>query len=420
MSPQFAKYEVTGLVAATASNESLYIPEAPRNTTGDRARMLPYKPTVYMCGPVPALEALFEREQGLVIIGIIDSLLASLQAAYCTTLVGGTLLYDCAGFSASRLRLWTQLADTYLCGFNPAEWNTTNSVYGFPPDKARRQPAAPTHSPRCRRCRRCRRRLCTHPPTLSVRSVRQVLEYLLGQCAGCLTCPAGSGDFLLTAVGTVANAFLSETVLQQGNVQQVVAENDKLAGRPPTQPGADLTLLDPPVIPNLVPVPTTPGLRQPAVVTAAATWDEVQLVPSNPGKSRDTSSSPYGLVAAAARRGLGPYPDPEEQSTQYFADLATDIEQKAFALAEYRPEYLGHPSGYANYDAAYCTQRPFDDPLCFPYAVPYVGLNYDARGNPLLSDRLEPLPAGTLNAAGVLPVAVAGTTTAGSGCAIDS
>ena len=84
--------------------------------------------------------------------------------------------------------------------------------------------------------------------------------------------------------------------------------NDVLAGRPPTMPGQDLSLLDPPIIPQILPVPTRPGLREPAVATAAHTWDEYQLVPSNPIRSVDTDNTPYGLIAYEARRGLGPYP----------------------------------------------------------------------------------------------------------------
>ena len=73
----------------------------------------------------------------------------------------------------------------FLCGFNMNDWNRTSvRVSGMPPDK--------------------------------------VLEYLLGQCWKKSSCPAGSGDYLLTAVESVANTFLGETVLQRTDVQAVV------------------------------------------------------------------------------------------------------------------------------------------------------------------------------------------------------
>ena len=66
---------------------------------------------------------------------------------------------------------------------------------------------------------------------------------------------------------------------------------------------------------------------------------------------------------------------------------------------------MDHPSGFAQYDAAFCSNKPFSDPLCFPYVVPQIGVTCDALGNPLLSDRGQPLPAGTVNAAGIVPPA---------------
>ena len=187
------------------------------------------------------------------------------------------------------------LGNSYLCGFSTADWNGTANVAGMPPDT--------------------------------------VLEYLLGQCWARDACPAGQGDYLLTAIYSVANTFLGETVLQRADVQAVVQENDRLAGRPPTQPGDDLTLLDPPVVPSLLPVPTTPGLREPAVVTARRTSEAYQNVPSNPLETADTDATPYGLIATAARRGLGPYPSSVYPTTQYMDDLAISIEAGPYAGA---------------------------------------------------------------------------------------
>jgi hypothetical protein len=159
--------------------------------------------------------------------------------------------------------------------------------------------------------------------------------------------------------------------------------------------------------------------------------DAFEFVPSNAALFDDGVFAPYAAAQAA-----GPFPDlsPDPDATSQFPEKLAAVALEAGGGVElYTRLWLAHPSPDAHFLTAQCatavrscgltcrvrcgvmhrapamtrlliaSRQAWDDDACNPVVRAAVGVTHDAYGNRLLSDRGQPLPAGTLDAAGVVP-----------------
>lgn len=156
------------------------------------------------------------------------------------------------------------------------------------------------------------------------------------------------------------------------------------------------------MFPALAPVPTLG--RQPAVRTAQPSPESAEDVPTNPSLF---AGGAFSRPEYDAPRAPGPFPDlgdNADATSQYPDKLAAAAQAAPGGRALYLSRYAAHPSPLARFDAAaQCAVAAWDDDTCFPVVTPAVGVTYDAYGNRLATDRGQPVPAGTVDAAGVLP-----------------
>ena len=139
--------------------------------------------TVLMCGTLPALEVLYVQNSGGEIVGVLQALLARLQAALCTSSLG--YLYACDEFHDVRLSLWQYLG-ARICGFPLQSWNGTANVRDMTP--------------------------------------AQALEFLLAQCLATYT------DDLAGAVRDATEEFMTLSSRSRADVSAVLAANALKAG----------------------------------------------------------------------------------------------------------------------------------------------------------------------------------------------
>ncbi len=152
-------------------------------------------PTVLMCGGVPALEVLYVDNAGGEVIGVLQALLDTLQAALCPTSYG--YLYACDEFHTVRRQLWAHLGDS-ICGFPPEAWD----VKCVPP------------SARNGTCGVNAREM----------TPSQALEYLLSRCVTTYT-----GNLRSLVAGTTPG-FMALSSRSRTDVSAVLAANARKAG----------------------------------------------------------------------------------------------------------------------------------------------------------------------------------------------
>ena len=308
-----------------------------------------------MCGSLPALEVLYAHYPGGEIVGVLSALLTTLQASLCPTSYG--YLFACAEYTAVRLQLWTQLGAA-VCGFPADAWNGTARVRDM--------------------------------------TAAQAMEFLLSQCIATYT-----GD-LAGLVDDATTQFMTLSSRARPDVSAVLAANAAKAGLPVDTSGVVTAQDNPPIIPNLAPVPALG--RQPAVLTAQVPPDVYEYVPSNPALLTEGLFGQYLVpqLATLAFPDLSSTPDATAQDP---AKLAAAVQEAAAGTALYQAMYLAHPSPAAHFDASFCAAAAWNDDRCFPTLRPAVGVTVDAYGNRLLTDRGQAVPPGTPDAAGVVPPA---------------